>query len=140
MNWGEIERLAAGGVAIGGHSHRHLDGRDGTAAQLMEEAAVSRDVIQRRLGADHGSSYAYPYGSTRLGEVPGAYVTAVKAAGYLQAVTTDLGIATPESDPYLLPRVEAVGSDSRAVIRAKVSGSLMPLYVTDRLRNARRSA
>ena len=65
---------------------------------------------------------------------------AVKDAGYRLAVTFDLGRVTANSDPYLLPRVEAHGLDGPAVIRAKVLGSLAPYRLTDRLRRAERAA
>jgi hypothetical protein len=70
--------------------------------------------------------------------VPATYVAAVKAAGYERAVSSDLGLATGRSDPFLLPRVEVAGVDSAASLRAKVRGSLWPVRLTDRLRRADR--
>jgi peptidoglycan/xylan/chitin deacetylase (PgdA/CDA1 family) len=139
MNWDELEDCAHSGlVAVGAHSHEHLDARRCSPAQLVEEAARSRGILQARLGSEHARSYAYPYGSTRLGEVSRGYVDAVRAAGYERAVSTDLGLVTRRSDAFRLPRVEATAGDTPAVLRAKVRGSLLPLRVTDRLRRADR--
>ncbi len=140
MNWKEIEScLGTGIITIGAHSHRHLKGRDSSKAQFIDEAGRSREILSARLGQTHALAYAYPYGSTRLGYVPPSYVDAVRAAGYKLAVTTDLGLATACSDPYLLPRLEAHGLDSPTVIKAKAAGALGPYYFSDRLRTGRRA-
>jgi peptidoglycan/xylan/chitin deacetylase (PgdA/CDA1 family) len=140
LNWHDLDVcLASGLVTMGAHSHEHLDGRDCTAAQLAEEAGRSREVMLKNFGERHARAYAYPYGSTRLGEVPAEYVRAVKAAGFSLAVTTDLGRAHAGGDPFLLPRVEAHALDSGAVMRAKALGAIAPYRLTDRLRQAART-
>ncbi|MCC7124227.1 MAG: polysaccharide deacetylase family protein [Acidobacteria bacterium] len=135
MDWAEVERCAASGlVEVGGHSHHHYDAARTPPAALADEAATCRDWLVKKLGADHAASYAFPYGNTRLGQATPAYVAAVKAAGYSVAFTTDVGLATAESNPFTLPRVEVFRTDSPAVIRAKVGGALAPYHVTGRLR------
>jgi peptidoglycan/xylan/chitin deacetylase (PgdA/CDA1 family) len=139
LTWQALERCARSGlVEIGGHSHRHANAAVTPAREVAEEAERCRHTLRERLGPDHAVSYAYPYGSSRLGQVTDGYVAAVKTAGFQVAVTTNLGLATLESDRYQLPRVEVFRSDGPAVVRAKVGGSLAPFYVTDRLRRARR--
>jgi peptidoglycan/xylan/chitin deacetylase (PgdA/CDA1 family) len=139
MTWHELETcMASGMITIGSHSHRHLNARECSAAQLREEVEEARAVIAQRLGADRARLYSYPYGSTALGFVPAPYVAAVRQAGYELAVTTNLGLASVDSDPYLLPRVQALGVDGPATIRAKVLGALAPYYLTEHLRRARR--
>lgn len=139
LDWKDLDAcLASGLITLGAHSHRHLDGRECTAGQLREEAEQSREILLTRFGERHARAYAYPYGSTRLGEVTDEYVDAVRAAGLRLAVTTDLGLARAESDPLLLPRVEAHASDSRGSLRAKALGVLAPYRLTDRLRQAAR--
>jgi peptidoglycan/xylan/chitin deacetylase (PgdA/CDA1 family) len=135
MTWDELEDCVATGlVDVGAHSHRHLRGSLCTPGQLAEEADRSREVLRRRLGQSQARAYAYPYGSTRLGDASGAYVAAVRAAGYEVAVTTDLGLATAGSDAFLLPRVEAYALDAPGVMRAKASGALASYRLTDNLR------
>lgn len=135
--WRELERAIHGGlITIGSHSFRHLEARDCGPAHLREEAERSRDALRSRLGAEHARAYAYPYGSSRLGDVTETYENAVRAAGYDLAVTTDLGLARATDNPFRLPRIEAHQVDSALVLRAKLRGALVPYWVTDRLRTA----
>jgi peptidoglycan/xylan/chitin deacetylase (PgdA/CDA1 family) len=135
--WRELERAIHGGlITIGSHSFRHLEARECAAGHLREEAERSRDTLRARLGAEHARAYAYPYGSSRLGDVTDAYEQAVRAAGYDLAVTTDLGLARASDNPFRLPRIEAHQVDSAPVLRAKVRGALAAYRVTDRLRTA----
>lgn len=139
LTWGELERcLESGLVQIGGHSHLHLKAPSCSPDQLVEEAELSKAILGSRLG--DAPAYAYPYGASRLGFVPAAYVRAVEAAGYRLAATSDLGRVTATTDPYRMSRVEAHGLDGPAVIRAKVLGSLASYRLIDRLRRAKRAA
>jgi len=138
--WDELwAAVQTGLVSVDSHSDRHLDGRLCDSRQLEEEAQRSRAVLLERLNGGAGRAYAYPYGSTRLGHVPPAYMNGVREAGYELAVSTDLGLADRSSDPYRLPRVEVHELDSPAVLRAKILGALAPFQLTDRLRTAHRS-
>lgn len=138
IDWRALEDCVASGlVVVGGHSHRHRSGLSCDEGQLVEEAAESRALLVRRLGPAAGTTYAYPFGSRRLGQVPDAYLAAVRRAGYSVAVTTDLDLATPASDTFALPRVEAHALDGPAVVHAKLRGLLLPYRFTDRLRQAR---
>ncbi len=139
MDWRAIEECAQSGVVeIGGHSHWHHNAATVESNDVAEEPARCRQVLFERLGESHAMSYAYPYGSSRLGQVTPRYVDAVRRAGFQFAVTTDLGLARPTDDPYHYPRVEVHRSDSPAIVQAKVAGSLAPFFVTDRLRRAKR--
>jgi peptidoglycan/xylan/chitin deacetylase (PgdA/CDA1 family) len=139
LSWPALERCVASGlVEVGGHSHRHVNAASLTDAAMHDEAGQCRALLLEHLGEDHARSFAYPYGSTRLGDVPPAYRAAVRGAGFSVAVTTDLGLAAPDSDPFTLPRIEVYRTDTAAVVQAKVGGSLAPFVATDRLRRARR--
>ena len=140
VNWQELEDCVSSGlVSVGAHSHLHLKGRDCTQTQMTEEAGQSREILRRRLGESQSVQYAYPYGNTKLGHVSAEYVNAVKAAGYKLAVTTDLGLVNAESDPFILPRLEAHMMDSPGVIKAKALGALAPYRLTDHFRGAYRA-
>ncbi len=138
ITWTELEGcLRSGVVSIGSHSHRHLNGVRCQAQQFIEEAEGSRDILVKRFGAENIRSYAYPYGSSRLGQATPSYIDAVRNAGYELALTTDLGLAGPDSNLFALPRIEAHAMDGPAVMRAKASGSLRPYFLTDRFRKNR---
>jgi peptidoglycan/xylan/chitin deacetylase (PgdA/CDA1 family) len=133
--WRDLERaLRTGLVSIGSHSHQHLAGRGCDAERLAEETARSRETLRARLGPEQARAYAYPYGCSRLGDVPAAYERAVRVAGYDLAVTTDLGLARAADNPLRLPRIEAHQVDTPSMLRAKMRGALGPYRVTDRLR------
>jgi peptidoglycan/xylan/chitin deacetylase (PgdA/CDA1 family) len=140
LSWREIDQcLDSGLVSIGSHSHWHKNGRECGSDELKEEAERSRAVLAARLGAENVQCYAYPYGSSRLGQVTPAYEQAVRGAGYRVAVTTDLGVAVSDSDLFRLPRLEAHPFDLPPVLRAKAAGSLAAYHLTDRLRRCRRT-
>ncbi|WP_442508733.1 polysaccharide deacetylase family protein [Novipirellula sp. SH528] len=139
VTWDELQGcLDSTVVSIGSHSHQHRNALECSAEQLNEEAERSRDILISKLGKESARLYAYPYGSTRLGQVNDAYVASVKRAGYELAVSTDLGMAKGSSDRFAMPRVEAHPLDNPAIIRAKMNGSLSPYLFTDRLRKSRR--
>ena len=140
LNWQELEDCVSSSlVTVGAHSHRHLKGSECTPLQMAQEAGESREILRRRLGESHCLQYAYPYGNTKLGDVSAEYVNAVKAAGFKLAVTTNLEMVKAETDPYMLPRLEAHMLDSPGVLKAKVSGALAPYRLTDHFRSAYRA-
>jgi len=135
--WRELERAATSDlIHIGSHSHHHLAGRVCPLPRLQEETERSREDLRKRLGDDHARAYAYPYGNSRLGDVPAPYESAVRAAGYEVAVTTDPALANAGNNPFRLPRLEVHQLDSARVLRAKLRGSLTPYRAIDRLRTA----
>jgi peptidoglycan/xylan/chitin deacetylase (PgdA/CDA1 family) len=139
ITWAEIkECLDSKLVSVGSHSHSHLNALSASDEQLNEEARISRKILISHLGPDHAALYAYPYGSSRLGQVRTAYIEAVRSAGYHLAVTTDLGIAGPASPPFQIPRVEVHAYDSPRILKAKVNGHLWPQRLSDRFRQAKR--
>lgn len=135
INWAELEAcLSSGLVTLGAHSHKHLKGHECTGEQLREEAEQSRAILKSRFGEPHALAYSYPYGCTKLGDVSPQYVKAVQTAGYQLAVTTDLGLALSDCDPFLLPRIEAHSLDVSATLQAKARGAIGPYLLADRLR------
>jgi len=140
ISWMELEDCVESGlVSVGSHSHSHLHGSDCSDEQLEEEAAVSRELLKKYLGSGHGEFYAYPYGLTRHGDVPSAYIQALRRTGYRAAVTTDLGLVSPASNILALPRIEATGQDLPLSLLAKASGLLGPTRLLDQLRRSRRN-
>ena len=139
MTWEQVLRCAASPVVhVGAHSHLHRDGGQIGAREVWEEAHQSRRALCDRIGALFTPLYAYPYGSSRLGQVSPAYVEAVRESGFSLAVSTDLGVARADTNRWLLPRVEAHPLDRRRVMSAKARGVLWPYRFTDRLRQRRR--
>jgi peptidoglycan/xylan/chitin deacetylase (PgdA/CDA1 family) len=139
ITWPELDEcLSSKLVSVGSHSHNHFNAANVRDDQLGEEAAISRETLKKQLGDKTVSFYAYPYGSSRLGQVRAAYTDAVRLAGYTMAVTTDVGLATSDTPRFQIPRVEVHGYDSPRILKAKVLGGLWPQRLCDRLRKAQR--
>ncbi|MFG2122388.1 polysaccharide deacetylase family protein [Streptomyces sp. NPDC048710] len=99
LDWQQVRDLADTGVEIGGHSHSHpqLDQLDD--AGLRAELVRSTEIVTGELGA-RPVSFAYPYGySSRRVR------TAVREAGYAQALAVGNGLARRRQGPYALQRV-----------------------------------
>ncbi|WP_052229826.1 polysaccharide deacetylase family protein [Streptomyces sp. CT34] len=99
LGWDEIRELAAAGVEIGGHSHRHpsLDGVG--EERLWQEVARCREILAEETGTAP-ESFAYPYGhsSGRVRQV-------VRALGFRQALAVRNALAERRQGPYALARL-----------------------------------
>lgn len=98
-----LDSLVKIGWEIDSHSLTHPDLTQLDPTELQQQVVNSRRFLQRVLHVPV-NSFCYP--SSRYNA---AVVAAVKAAGYTNAVTENPGFATPQSDPYLLPRFEIEG-------------------------------
>ena len=98
MSWQQLHDLEADGNEIGGHTLTHPDLTTLDAAGLHREIVVSRAVLQA-LSGEPVSFFCYP-----SGRYDATVVAAVKAAGFVGATTTDVGLATP-TDLFTLARV-----------------------------------
>lgn len=95
----QIRHVLALGWEIGSHSVSHPDLTVLPAAELRYQVSASRDFLRRVFKAPV-DSFSYP--SSRYDAL---VISAVKAAGYEDAVTEGHAYAT-RADPYLLPRFE----------------------------------
>ncbi len=132
LNWKEIEECVSSGlVTLGSHSHTHVKASECTLNQIQDEVGISAEILQRRFGNEHSSIYAYPFGNSILGHVSKGYENAVRSSGFKIAVTTDVGLASTESNLLRLPRIEAHNQDTPKTLRAKSAGSIAPLYINE---------
>ncbi len=130
LSWAEAMKMQESGwVSFGAHTMHHpvlayLDDQD----ELRSEIVSCRAVLEQRLGKPI-RTFAYPIGRTEhIGEDA---VNAVKEAGYLWAVTTMRGVATPTSDPYRIERVLGDASRHWLLMAAETSGlwhKISPLW------------
>lgn len=99
LNWDEVREMAGHGADFGSHTHTHCNMAVESDSQQRSELQVSKEVIEKNLGRKVGL-FAYPYGYSSS-----ASPQAVREAGYNCAVTTQYGLVTGKSDPYLIPRM-----------------------------------
>lgn len=108
MNWQEIKDLDAGGFTIGAHTVNHPKlakvSPDEDRWQMEECKRVLEQGLKKPVNV-----FAYPYGSynDQVAEI-------AKQAGFRAAVTTELGLAHSQDNPYKLHRVRVTGHYSNA--------------------------
>ena len=129
----ELRSLASAGWEVGSHglSHRPLGAIDSASAD-----AELRDSRARLAGLTGGpvTSFAFPYGS-----VPPDAGSRLAAAGYETGLGARLGRVDAESNPYVLPRVDAHYLRRPARLDAAVRGRTAYLLVRGVGARARRT-
>ena len=113
----EVKALMAAGWEVDAHTISHPDLTTVDDTQLQQEVAGSRKQLQQMFGVPV-NFFCYP-----AGRFDDRVVAAVKAAGYLGATTTQLGLAKPSENPYQLPRVRINGSDGLSGFQQTLSGA-----------------
>jgi peptidoglycan/xylan/chitin deacetylase (PgdA/CDA1 family) len=109
MDFAQLRALAAEGHEVGSHSLSHALLRTELRPDFVRETAGSRALLEDAIGAPV-RSFCYPDGAHDE-----AAVAAVRAAGYVAAVTTLPGTNRPADDPFRLRRqnVEAEANQTR---------------------------
>ncbi|HYF45292.1 MAG TPA: polysaccharide deacetylase family protein, partial [Acidimicrobiales bacterium] len=95
----EVADLAADGLGIGAHGHRHI-ALDAVAPEVARADIVrSRDLLEDWLGR-RITEFAYPHGfHSRRTKIE------VRAAGFTSACAVKQALSSPTDDPFALARV-----------------------------------
>ena len=135
--WEELRKLRDEGADIESHGCGHRRLTQVGAAELHEEVARSREVLDHELGQST-LHFCYPFGDYNA-----AVITEVRDSGYQTAVTTTPGAWTPDRDLMMIPRdcldeinVHDESFVKRVIIDACLDGSFSS-YV--RIRNRLRA-
>ena len=121
MSWTEVRELAAEGVEIGSHSHRHRALDLLSLSDATDEIVRSRRVLEDGLGRAV-TTFAYPYGYHT-----GPIKRAVQQAGYTNACGVKQAISHLEDDPFALARIIVYSDTKPETFRAWLSGEGLPL-------------
>lgn len=107
-----VRTLHSKGFEIGAHTVHHPILNECTTEQARAEIADCKAELEAIIGgAVH--SFAYPNGRPGR-DFSREHVEMVKAAGYRTAVTTSMGVAKSDTDPFQMPRFTPWGlSDGR---------------------------
>jgi peptidoglycan/xylan/chitin deacetylase (PgdA/CDA1 family) len=109
LSWGQVAELSSAGVEIGAHSHSHPQLDQISEPRLRVELAISRRLLEDRLGRPVRSlAYPYGYSSKRVRAV-------AREIGYLQATVVANAVAASACDPFGVPRLTVRRSTSLAV-------------------------
>jgi peptidoglycan/xylan/chitin deacetylase (PgdA/CDA1 family) len=128
LTWSQIVEAAADRIEIGAHSHAHpqLDqlGRE----KLRAELTVSKRLLEDALGTSV-TGLAYPFGYSNV-----AVRRAVREAGYAHACAVVNAMASPQHDPFALPRLTVKASTGEGAFAHAVRGQgLSEIYRVDRM-------
>ena len=121
MSWTEIRELAAEGVEIGAHGHRHLALDLLPLADATDEIVRSRQVLEDGLGRAV-TSFAYPYGYHTS-----AIKRAVRDAGYTNACGIKQAMTHPADDQFAFARIIVYADTSPETFRDWLAGDGLPL-------------
>jgi len=101
LSWEQVSELAANGWEIGAHTHSHAPLRMLRDDQAEMEILESKDRIEKRI-AGPVRVFAYPYG-----DVTPSILGSVRK-NFSGAAGTQLGFVEPRSNPFILPRIDAI--------------------------------
>jgi len=106
MTAAQVQEVAADGMVIGDHTVNHVDLNALPAVAARNEVLVDRATLENLLRVPV-LDFAYPYG-----DYDASVVNMVAAAGFRDAVTTDLGHTELLAKPFEMPRIRIGGGDS----------------------------
>jgi peptidoglycan/xylan/chitin deacetylase (PgdA/CDA1 family) len=114
MSWKEIAELHGSGIHFGSHGCGHKRLTNLSKQDVLVDAIKSKKVLKEKLGIDV-SGYSYPWGS-----VDRASQRTIKRANYKFAVGGTGANRPNRNDPFYIPRIEILGSDSLEDFIAKL--------------------
>lgn len=118
VGWDAVRKMAAGGVGLGGHTHRHYMVSRLDERTLEEEIVTGHRLIEERTGR-RVRTFAYPNGEAA--DYDGRAVAFLKRLGLVCAVTCRNDLARPGQDPFQLPRLYTSGP-SLSLFAARLAG------------------
>lgn len=117
-----MELQASGLVELGGHTHTHADFRN-RPDDLYEDLILNCTYLKEHFGIER-PSFAFPYGTRKLGFSGPILAAAVRKAGMSCALTTEMELADPWTDPYDWGRFNVESCDTAITLAVKIDGWL----------------
>jgi peptidoglycan/xylan/chitin deacetylase (PgdA/CDA1 family) len=116
LNWEEVAEMHKSGlVTFGAHTHTHPILPNIDDKRVNEELKLSKSALEKKL-RNKVRHFSYPNGNYNK-----RHVKQVESAGYLTSTTTNPGVNTGKTDPYLLYRIGVGTTNSVAVLAVKTS-------------------
>jgi len=107
-------------VELGAHTHTHADFRNRPDA-LQRDLSDCLAVLKERFEIGD-ATFAFPYGTKRLGFSGPAVAAVARNAGLLCSLTTESELVRPNRSPFDWGRFTAEQNDTPATLAAKLSG------------------
>lgn len=99
VSWDQLRIMQGAGMAVEGHARTHSDLSQMSRAAVVEQATSCRQAIAANVG-QAPRFFAYPSGRYNA-----TTIDALRASGYVLAVTTTPGSRHTSRRPYELPRL-----------------------------------
>jgi peptidoglycan/xylan/chitin deacetylase (PgdA/CDA1 family) len=123
MTWSEVREVYSHGIRIGSHTVSHPELQALSSEQVDAEVRKSKEVLENELGASV-QSFSYPYAFPEQDQhFIHLLKTRLRNCGYENGVSTMIGTATSENDPFFLPRLPINCYDDLRFFRAKLEGA-----------------
>jgi peptidoglycan/xylan/chitin deacetylase (PgdA/CDA1 family) len=111
----QVRGLVAAGWELDTQGISHADLITLDPPELARQVAAARKILQQRYHVPV-NWFCYP-----SGHYDPTVIAEVKAAGYLGSTTVVPGWASPQSDPYRLPRLRVLGGTSPQQLLAEIA-------------------
>jgi peptidoglycan/xylan/chitin deacetylase (PgdA/CDA1 family) len=122
LTWREVRELHAEGIQFGSHTVTHPDLRSLGPEQIDYELGYSKETIEQKLGAPV-PSFSYPFAFPEEDRDFTRYLLdALANHGFENGVSTILGRANVDHNPFCLPRLPVNSWDDAPLLRAKLEG------------------
>jgi peptidoglycan/xylan/chitin deacetylase (PgdA/CDA1 family) len=102
MSDDRVKQLHEAGIEIGGHTHSHPILSSVKEADAYSEIERGKKYLEKLIGKTV-SSFAYPNGRPSQDFLP-THRNMVAELGFSMAVTTEPGVASNETDLFMIPR------------------------------------
>jgi peptidoglycan/xylan/chitin deacetylase (PgdA/CDA1 family) len=138
LTWSEIRELRKHGMCFGSHTVTHPQLSTFETIAVKDEIVNSKQTIEDNLGESVDSfSYPFAFPETNKPFIQKLRGTLVDS-GYHQGVSTSIGTARQQEDPYFLRRLPVNSYDDIPLLSAKLQGGYDWLhkvqYASKRLR------
>jgi peptidoglycan/xylan/chitin deacetylase (PgdA/CDA1 family) len=102
LTWKQVRTMHRAGVSFGSHTMSHPVVGRLTPAEMSWELLESKRILEEKLESPV-RDFAFPFG--KLVECGDTAAEMLAQGGYRSAATTEWGLNTPSTDPFLLRRV-----------------------------------
>jgi peptidoglycan/xylan/chitin deacetylase (PgdA/CDA1 family) len=126
LTWDQIRTMQRAGIAFGSHTLSHPVVSRLTPAELEQELAESKRLLEEKLGSPV-LDFAFPFG--KISDCSAAAIQMLSRCGYRSAVTTVPGVNTPQVNPYELRRLQVGGNGSLARFAFDVNQAFLKVEV-----------
>ena len=140
LTWTEVSTLRSSGMYFGSHTVSHPQLLDIPKHRVIEELRVSKETIEERLG-EPIDSFSYPFAFPEQNSYFKAFLAeSLQKCGYANGVSTIVGTAAPNDNPFFLRRIPVNGHDDIPMLEAKLNGGYDWVHVLQRIHKRVRGA